>query len=113
MTKTSCILCEVAHGRAPGTIHYEDNDIAVFDNVLDWAPVMILFAPKEHISQNQLWQNKNLFHKISTIAVDMGNDICPDGFRLLSNFGNDGLQTQDHAHLHLLGGKRLGFYLNF
>ena len=62
MTKTSCILCEVAHGRAPGTIHYEDNDIAVFDNVLDWAPVMILFAPKEHISQNQLWQNKNLFH---------------------------------------------------
>ena len=45
--------------------------------------------------------------------MDMGNDICPDGFRLLSNFGNDGLQTQDHAHLHLLGGKRLGFYLNF
>ena len=42
----------MAHGRAPGTIHYEDNDIAVFDNVLDWAPVMILFAPKEHISQN-------------------------------------------------------------
>jgi len=113
MTKTSCILCEVAHGRAPGTIHYEDNDIAVFDNVLDWAPVMILFAPKEHISQNQLWQNKNLFHKISALAVDMGNDICPDGFRLLSNFGNDGLQTQDHAHLHLLGGKRLGFYINF
>ena len=76
MTKTSCILCEVAHGRAPGTIHYEDNDIAVFDNVLNWAPVMILFAPKEHISQNQLWQNKNLFHKIST--------CCGYGQRYLS-----------------------------
>ena len=69
MTKTSCILCEVAHGRAPGTIHYVDNDIAVFDNVLDWAPVMILFDPKEHISQNQIWQNKNLFHKVNSLTL--------------------------------------------
>ena len=112
MTEKICILCEVAHRRSPGNIHYEDEDITVFDNVLDWAPIMILFVPKAHMSQGQLWQNKNLFHKISKLAVATGNEMCPAGYRLLSNFGSHGLQTQDHAHLHLIGGKRLGFYID-
>ena len=64
------------------------------------------------MSQDQLWQSKNLFHKISRLAVDIGKEMCPEGYRLLSNFGLHGLQTQDHAHLHLIGGKRLGFYVN-
>ena len=113
MKDTICILCEVAHGRSPGKIHYQDTEISVFDNVLDWAPVMILFVPKAHISQSQLWQDKKFFNKISALAVDIGREMCPNGYRLLSNFGNDGLQTQEHGHLHLIGGKRLGFYVDF
>jgi diadenosine tetraphosphate (Ap4A) HIT family hydrolase len=37
--------------------------------------------------------------------------MCPDGYRLLSNFGNDALQTQEHAHLHVIGGTKLGLYV--
>ena len=112
ITKNTCILCNVAHKRSPGTIHYEDDDISVFNNLLNWAPIMILFVPKTHMSQDALWQDQNLLPKIAKLAVQIGNKMCPDGYRLLSNFGLNGLQTQEHAHLHLLGGKSLGFYMN-
>ena len=36
--------------------------------------------------------------------------FCPNGFRIVSNFGYDGLQTQSHAHIHILGGAFLGHY---
>ncbi len=107
-----CILCEVSNGQSPGNIYYQDAEITVFDNILDWVPVMILFVPKQHISQKQLWADSILFPKIAKMAVDLGEKMCPDGYRLLSNFGLDGLQTQQHGHLHLLGGQRLGFYVN-
>ena len=35
---------------------------------------------------------------------------CPNGFRLLSNFGYEAMQSQEHAHVHVIGGTFLGEY---
>jgi len=48
---------------------------------------------------------------VGEIAVQMGREHCPNGFRLLSNFGYEAMQSQEHAHVHVLGGTFLGEYV--
>jgi diadenosine tetraphosphate (Ap4A) HIT family hydrolase len=47
---------------------------------------------------------------VGELAVQMGEMHCPGGFRLVSNFGRDAMQSQDHAHVHVIGGTFLGEY---
>jgi diadenosine tetraphosphate (Ap4A) HIT family hydrolase len=47
---------------------------------------------------------------VGEVAVEMGQKHCPGGFRLVSNFGHDAMQSQEHAHLHVIGGTFLGEY---
>ena len=102
------MFCEIIARREPATIRYEDGDVIVIDNILRWAPVMMLAMPKKHLSQADLW---NDVAKVGKVAMDLGQQHCPSGFRLISNFGDDALQTQPHAHVHILGGMFLGHYL--
>ena len=106
-----CTFCEIVAGRLPAQIHYEDDEIVVFDNHLDWVPVMLLLVPRRHMSQRELWNSGPLMSRMASLAVRMGQEHSPDGFRILSNFGRDALQTQQHGHLHVLGGSRLGRYV--
>lgn len=103
-----CTFCDIVDRKEPANIRYEDEDVIVFDNVLRWVPVMLLVVPKRHMTQEEVWQEMG---PLGRIAVEMGNRFCPGGFRILSNFGNDGMQSQDHGHLHVLGGTHLGLYL--
>ena len=48
---------------------------------------------------------------IGKLAVRLGEEMCPNGYRIVSNFGQDALQTQFHGHIHLVGGDRLGLYV--
>ena len=49
--------------------------------------------------------------QMASLAVRMGQEHSPGGFRILSNFGQEALQTQQHGHLHVVGGSRLGRYV--
>ena len=111
MTDAFCTFCEVIAGRLLGNIRYEDDEIVVFDNHLDWVPVMLLLAPRHHMSQTEMWGRAPLIARMASLAVRMGQEHSPDGFRILSNFGDDALQTQPHGHLHVLGGAPLGLYV--
>ncbi len=99
-------------GKLPANVHYQDEDILIFDNQLDWVPVMLLLIPKRHMTQAELWTSGDLFTRMNGLAVELGVRLCQGGFRLLSNFGPDGMQSQPHGHLHLVGGERLGPYVN-
>ena len=48
--------------------------------------------------------------RMGNLAVDMGAMYSPSGFRVLSNFGHDGMQSQAHGHMHVIGGTNLGPY---
>ena len=104
-----CMFCEIVARRSPATIRYEDDDVLVFDNILRWLPVMLLVVPKEHVTQVDLWTGATI-SKVVNVGTRMGAQYCPNGFRLLANFGPDALQTQAHGHLHVLGGTDLGPY---
>jgi histidine triad (HIT) family protein len=104
-----CIFCEIVAGRSPATVHYKDDQVIVIANKLTWVPLMLLALPKKHMTQSQLWQDPML-ERMGQVLVKMGNAFAPGGFRVISNFGRDALQTQEHAHIHLLGGTSLGPY---
>lgn len=102
-----CVFCEIIAKREPSEILFEDDDVIVFRNRLRWVPVMLLSVPKKHMAQADLWRNLG---RVGEVAVEMGQKHCPSGFRLLSNFGPDAMQSQDHAHVHIIGGIFLGEY---
>ena len=105
-----CDFCGIAAGRLPGRVRYSDDEIVVFDNRLTWAPVMLLLVPRRHMTQAELWSSGGLMARIGALAVRLGEEHCPTGFRVLSNFGREAMQTQAHGHVHVIGGRPLGFY---
>ena len=65
-------------------------------------------ASKTHESDTVVEQR--LMTRMGNLAVDMGAMYSPNGFRVLSNFGRDGMQSQAHGHIHVIGGTNLGPY---
>ena len=106
--RSYCVFCNIAAGREPATVIYEDDEVLVIQNVLRWAPVMLLAMTKEHLTQSQLWDGP--IGRVGKVAAELGAQFCPGGYRLLSNFGYDAMQSQDHGHLHIVGGTHLGPY---
>jgi histidine triad (HIT) family protein len=106
--RSYCVFCNIVAGLEPGAIIYEDDDVVVMKNILRWAPVMYLAMLKRHSTQDELWQDMS---KVGRIARDIGHKMCPRGFRLVSNFGPDAMQSQEHGHLHIIGGMFLGHYV--
>lgn len=102
-----CVFCEIVARREPAEILHETDDVIVIRNRLRWVPVMLLSMPKEHRTQSELWADMG---EVGAAATLMGAKHCPGGFRLLSNFGFDGMQSQEHAHVHVIGGVHLGEY---
>jgi histidine triad (HIT) family protein len=103
------VFCEIVAGRAPARVRYLDEDIIVIVNRLTWVPLMLLVMPRRHMSQLEMWSS-GLMERLGQVAVTLGAMNCPNGFRILSNFGRDGLQSQSHGHLHVIGGTFLGEY---
>lgn len=103
----SCTFCRIVAHEEPAEILHEDDEVVVFRNRLHWVPVMLLVVPKEHLSQEEVWSKMG---RVGEVAVEMGVKHCPNGFRLLSNFGHEGMQSQLHGHVHVLGGTFLGEY---
>jgi histidine triad (HIT) family protein len=74
------------------------------------APVHVLVIPKTHISSmNEVTPEnsdvvKAVFEKIPEIAKTLG---LKNGYRVISNCGEDGMQSVQHLHFHILGGKKL------
>lgn len=114
---SDCVFCDIVDHKPwePATFVYEDEEVAVFHNVLGWIPVMLLAVPrrrlragsngsKRHYEQHDLWRSMG---RLGAVAIEMGRRHCIfDGaarFRLVCNVGSLALQTQSHAHLHVLG----------
>ena len=105
-----CQFCRIVAGESPARIVHEDDDVLVIHNVLNWVPVMLLAMPRRHMTQEEMWRDP-MMARVAEAAVRAGKEHCPRGFRLLSNFGPEAMQSQPHAHLHVLGGTQMGRYV--
>lgn len=106
-----CIFCKIAAGEIPSTKVYEDDRVLAFKDINPLAPVHILVIPKTHIeSAAEITADNSavvahIFEVIAKIAKEQGID--KDGFRVVSNCGENGCQSVKHLHFHILGGKKL------
>lgn len=106
-----CIFCKIAAGEIPSTKVYEDDKVLAFKDINPLAPVHILVIPKIHIeSAAEITADNSvviahIFEVIAKIAKEQGID--KDGFRVVSNCGENGCQSVKHLHFHILGGRKL------
>ncbi len=104
----SCLFCKIVEGQIPSTAVYQDELVYAFADVNPKAPVHVLVVPREHIgSLDEAGQDKrallgHLLWAAAEIACQKG---LAKGYRVVVNTGQDGGQTVDHLHLHLMGGR--------
>ena len=105
-----CIFCEIIAGNIPSSKVYEDEKCYAFRDIEPQAPVHILVVPKLHIESADGISGENssyvaaIFEAIPKIAAMEGLE---NGYRVITNCGEDGCQSVKHLHFHLLGGKKL------
>lgn len=108
-----CIFCRIAAGEIPADIVHTDALLVAFRDVAPQAPVHVLIIPREHLrSVAELTPaHDGLWARMLHVAQDLADRdrIAGTGYRLVTNVGVDGGQTVDHLHLHLLGGRPMGW----
>ena len=108
-----CLFCKIVRREIPGKIVFEDEALLAFEDLNPQAPTHVLVIPKRHIeSLNVLEAGDDgivgaLVRRAAAIAQDRG--ISAAGYRTVFNTNRDAGQTVFHIHLHLLGGRRMGW----
>ncbi len=107
-----CLFCGIAAHRTAADIVYEDDDAVAFRDINPKAPVHVLVIPKRHIeSIAEISEDDGaLMGRLVVVAAKLARELgVLDGFRLVVNSGRGAGQSVPHVHLHLLGGRALGW----
>ncbi len=106
----SCLFCKIISGEIPSSKVYEDDKVYAFKDISPQAPVHVLVVPREHSESADAIDRSNsdvisaIFEAIPKIAAVCGLE---NGYRVITNIGEDGCQSIKHIHFHILGGEKL------
>ena len=106
----NCLFCKIIAGDIPSTKVYEDETVLAFRDIAPQAPTHILVIPKVHIGSVAEITGENstvVAHIFEVIAAIAKAEGLENGYRVVSNCGDDAGQTVHHLHFHILGGKKL------
>jgi histidine triad (HIT) family protein len=113
MTDPECLFCKIVAGDIPADIVYENDSVVAFRDINPQAPTHVLVIPRQHISTiNNIEPDDaetagSLFLAAKEIAAAEG--FAEAGYRVVMNCNAAAGQTVFHIHLHLLGGRELGW----
>ena len=105
-----CLFCKIANKEIESDIVFEDDKVLVFKDISPAAPVHLLVIPKKHISSIMEIDNmespgiEGMMKTIVSTASDLG--LEKNGFRVVTNIGDDGGQSVGHLHFHILGKRK-------
>ena len=105
-----CLFCKIIAGQIPSTKVYEDETVLAFRDINPQAPTHILVIPKAHIPSVDGITAENsavVAHIFETIPAIAAQEGLANGYRVVSNCGQDAGQTVNHLHFHILGGAEL------
>lgn len=108
-----CLFCGIVAGRVPAQVVAESPGGLAFADINPQAPVHVLVIPKRHVENAAAVGEQDgelladLFVLARRVAEQLG--ILTSGYRLVANVGPDALNSVGHLHLHVLGGRRLGW----
>ena len=105
-----CLFCKIAAGEIPSKKAFENENVYAFYDIAPQAPVHVLVIPKAHIPSMDGVSAENsavvaeIFENIPKIAREAG---ITNGYRVISNCGEDACQSVHHLHFHILGGEKM------
>ncbi len=107
------LFCKIVAGEIPADKVYEDEDVVAFRDIRPQAPVHILIIPRKHIAMlaDATEEDERLLGKLLLVASKLAKQegIADSGFRVVVNNGPDSGQDVFHIHVHLLGGRKMGW----
>ena len=107
--KNDCLFCAIIDGEIPSNKVYEDEQCYAFYDIDPQAPTHFLVVPKAHIPSAAHISTGNeavvghIFSVIAALAKELG--FAEQGYRVVSNIGEQGQQTVPHLHFHVLAGR--------
>jgi histidine triad (HIT) family protein len=98
----SCIFCQIAEGKKPARVFFEDDQVIVFADILPRAPVHLLVCPKKHYA-NLLDVPDEILLRLHETVKKIASDLSiRDNFRLIVNNGAAAGQIIEHLHFHFI-----------
>ena len=107
----SCLFCRIVAGEIPAARVAETDDCIAFRDINPQAPVHVLVIPREHVASLDSANDPATIGRMALLAARIARDegIAESGYRTVINTNADAGQTVFHVHLHLLGGRHLGW----
>lgn len=109
----ACVFCGIVAGSEPARELYRDDAVVAFHDINPQAPVHVLVIPREHIATvlDIAPHHAEVLGRLHLVARDLAHELglADSGYRTLFNCGRDAGQSVWHIHLHLLGGRPMGW----
>jgi histidine triad (HIT) family protein len=113
MAEQNCIFCQVVAGQISADIIYSDEHAVAFRDINPQAPVHALVIPREHMDSldDAAGRDDATLGHLLRIAARVANDegLSQTGYRTVINTGAGAGQSVFHLHIHVIGGRRLGW----
>ena len=106
------IFLKIVEKKIPARIVYEDDQCVAFHDVNPQAPVHVLIIPRKVIPTHAdiTPEDRELLGHLHLVAAQLANKLgLKEGYRLVLNCKEQAGQTVPHLHLHLLGGRPMGW----
>lgn len=108
----SCLFCAVATGQVPATVVHETVRTVAFRDLHPVAPTHVLVIPRDHVADVAELAERDPSYAgevLAAAAVVARQEGLSGGYRLVTNTGVDAGQSVHHLHVHVLGGRSLGW----
>jgi histidine triad (HIT) family protein len=104
-----CVFCGIAAGEVPATVVASSDKAVAFRDLAPQAPLHVLVIPRQHMADVHGIREGEVLAAMYDLARDVAREqgVAESGYRLVFNVGPDAGQTVHHAHLHVLGGRRM------
>ncbi len=111
MKADDCIFCKIADGEIKAQIVDQTEKWVAFRDLNPQAPTHILLIPKEHYTDITVMADSALIGELvqGAVRIAQKENLTEEGFRIVNNIGKNGGQSVFHTHLHILGGRKLGW----
>jgi histidine triad (HIT) family protein len=109
---TDCLFCKIAAKQIPATIVYEDDRAVAFRDLNPQAPTHVLVIPRTHVAtidDVRAEHEPELGHLYTVATRIAASEGLGSGYRTVMNCGPHAGQSVLHLHLHLLGGRPMGW----
>ena len=110
MADEKSIFKKIIDKEIPADIVHEDEQCLAFRDIAPAAPTHLLVIPKKELENLAAADEEDsplLGHLLSVARKVATQEGLEDGYRVVINIGNNGGQSVDHLHLHVLGGRKM------